>query len=92
MNPRLAAQAVCEECASLASQGGNLYGSQSWPNHRTRRPQNGYLTRGLRERDLDLDFEGASRAADQPCGDRGGLERTLGNQWYIATHIKDVTP
>src|SRR5437667_1404456 len=43
-----------------------------------------YLTRRLRERDLDLDFEGASRAADQPCGDRGGLERTLGNQWYIA--------
>ncbi len=33
-NPRLAAQAVCEECASVASHRGNLYGSQSWPDHR----------------------------------------------------------
>ena len=60
--------------------------------HGPMREAQAYLTRRLRERDLDLDFEGASRAADQPCGDRGGLERTLGNQWYIAMHIKDVTP
>ena len=30
---------------------------------------------------------------DQPYGDRsGGVKDAFGNQWYIATHIKDVTP
>ncbi len=29
--------------------------------------------------------------ADQPYGDRaGGVEDAFGNQWWIATHIKDV--
>src|SRR5437879_13330208 len=122
MNPRLAAQAVCEECASLAAKEeismarkvGQIIarGDRRWlirvylgRDHETNKRKyhnrtihgpmleaQAYLTRKLREPDLDLDFEGASRAADQPCGDRGGLERTLGNQWYIAMHIKDVTP
>jgi PhnB protein len=31
--------------------------------------------------------------ADQPYGDRtGGVKDPFGNQWYIATHIKNVTP
>jgi PhnB protein len=31
--------------------------------------------------------------ADHPYGDRsGGVKDAFGNQWYIATHIKDVTP
>ena len=31
--------------------------------------------------------------ADQPYGDRtGGVEDAFGNQWWIATHIEDVTP
>lgn len=31
--------------------------------------------------------------ADQPQGDRmGGVEDQFGNQWWIATHIEDVTP
>jgi uncharacterized glyoxalase superfamily protein PhnB len=30
---------------------------------------------------------------DHPYGDRsGGVKDAFGNQWYIATHIKDVTP
>jgi PhnB protein len=30
---------------------------------------------------------------DQPYGDRsGGVKDAFGNQWYIATHIKDMTP
>ena len=30
--------------------------------------------------------------ADQPYGDRsGGVEDAFGNQWWIATHIEDVT-
>jgi len=34
-----------------------------------------------------------SEPADQPYGDRsGGVKDVFGNQWYIATHIKDVTP
>jgi len=36
-NPRFAALAVSEECASFASQGGSLYGSQSWPRGAARR-------------------------------------------------------
>jgi PhnB protein len=31
--------------------------------------------------------------ADQPHGDRmGGVEDAFGNQWWIATHIADVSP
>jgi PhnB protein len=30
---------------------------------------------------------------DHPYGDRsGGVKDAFGNQWYIATHVKDVTP
>lgn len=33
-----------------------------------------------------------SEPADQPYGDRsGGVKDACGNQWYIATHIKDVS-
>ncbi|HXR14646.1 MAG TPA: VOC family protein [Terriglobales bacterium] len=33
-----------------------------------------------------------SEPVDQPYGDRsGGVKDAFGNQWYIATHIKDVT-
>jgi PhnB protein len=29
--------------------------------------------------------------ADQPYGDRsGGVRDAFGNQWYIATHIRDI--
>jgi uncharacterized glyoxalase superfamily protein PhnB len=31
--------------------------------------------------------------ANQPYGDRsGGVEDSLGNQWWIGTHIEDVSP
>jgi PhnB protein len=49
--------------------------------------------------DVDLLYERALKAgatslqapADQPYGDRvGGVKDPFGNQWYIATHIKDV--
>jgi uncharacterized glyoxalase superfamily protein PhnB len=34
-----------------------------------------------------------SEPKDQPYGDRsGGVKDAFGNQWFIATHIKDVTP
>jgi PhnB protein len=34
-----------------------------------------------------------SEPADQSYGDRsGGVKDAFGNQWYLATHIKDVTP
>ncbi len=34
-----------------------------------------------------------SEPKDQPYGDRsGGVKDVFGNLWYIATHIKDVTP
>ena len=34
-----------------------------------------------------------SEPADQPYGDRSaGVRDPFGHQWYIATHIKDVTP
>jgi len=30
---------------------------------------------------------------DHPYGDRsGGVKDAFGNEWYIATHIKDVEP
>jgi PhnB protein len=49
--------------------------------------------------DVDLLYERALKAgatslqapADQPYGDRvGGVKDPFGNQWYIATHIRDV--
>jgi PhnB protein len=34
-----------------------------------------------------------SEPADQSYGDRsGGVKDAFGNQWYIATHIRDMTP
>ena len=34
-----------------------------------------------------------SEPKDQPYGDRsGGVKDVFGNEWYIATHIKDMTP
>jgi uncharacterized glyoxalase superfamily protein PhnB len=30
---------------------------------------------------------------DQPYGDRsGGIRDAFGNQWFIATHLRDVAP
>jgi PhnB protein len=30
---------------------------------------------------------------DQAYGDRsGGIEDSLGNQWWVATHVEDVSP
>jgi len=51
--------------------------------------------------DADAVFESAVTAgakplrepSDQPYGDRaGGVEDAFGNQWWMATHIEDVTP
>jgi uncharacterized glyoxalase superfamily protein PhnB len=34
-----------------------------------------------------------SEPVDQPYGDRSGaVADAFGNQWYIATHIRDVNP
>ena len=34
-----------------------------------------------------------SELKDQPYGDHSGaVQDAFGNHWYIATHIKDVTP
>ncbi|MGO9127781.1 MAG: VOC family protein [Terriglobales bacterium] len=42
-------------------------------------------------RTLEAGATSISEPADQPFGDRiGGVKDAFGNQWYIATHIKDV--
>jgi PhnB protein len=47
----------------------------------------------LYRRALALGATSISEPKDQPYGDRsGGVKDAFGNQWYIATHIKDVTP
>jgi PhnB protein len=43
------------------------------------------------ERALKAGATSISEPTDQPYGDRsGGVKDPFGNQWYIATHIKDV--
>lgn len=45
------------------------------------------------KRALDAGATSISEPKDQPYGDRsGGVKDVFGNQWYIATHIKDMTP
>jgi len=44
------------------------------------------------QRALQAGATSIAEPADQPYGDRsGGVKDAFGNQWYIATHIKDVT-
>jgi PhnB protein len=43
-------------------------------------------------RALEAGATSISAPADQPYGDRtAGVKDGFGNQWYIATHIRDVT-
>jgi PhnB protein len=43
------------------------------------------------QRALQAGATSIAEPADQPYGDRsGGVKDAFGNQWYIATHIKDV--
>jgi len=45
------------------------------------------------KRALDAGATSISEPKDQTYGDRSaGVKDAFGNQWYIATHIKDVTP
>jgi PhnB protein len=45
------------------------------------------------QRALKAGATSISEPVDLPYGDRsGGVKDAFGNQWYIATHIKDVTP
>jgi uncharacterized glyoxalase superfamily protein PhnB len=45
------------------------------------------------QRALQAGATSIAEPVDQPYGDRSGaVKDVFGNQWYIATHIKDVTP
>ncbi len=45
------------------------------------------------QRALQAGATSLSEPADQPYGDRNaGVKDAFGNQWYIATHVKDVAP
>ena len=45
------------------------------------------------QRALQAGATSLSEPVDHPYGDRsGGVKDAFGNQWYIAPHIKDVTP
>jgi PhnB protein len=45
------------------------------------------------KRAIDAGAASISEPKDHPYGDRsGGVKDVFGNQWYIATHIKDMTP
>lgn len=47
----------------------------------------------LYQRGLQAGGTSVQEVADAPYGDRvGGVQDPTGNQWWIATHIKDVTP
>lgn len=44
-------------------------------------------------RAIEAGAKSVREPADQPYGDRSaGVEDAFGNQWYIATHIEDVSP
>jgi len=45
------------------------------------------------QRALQAGATSIAEPVDQPYGDRSGaVKDAFGNQWYVATHIKDVTP
>jgi uncharacterized glyoxalase superfamily protein PhnB len=45
------------------------------------------------QRALDAGAESLNEPTDQFYGDRsGGVRDKWGNQWYISTHVEDVTP
>ncbi|HLG95437.1 MAG TPA: VOC family protein [Bryobacteraceae bacterium] len=47
----------------------------------------------LYQRALNAGAASLSAPADQPYGDRtAGVKDMFGNQWYLATHFKDMTP
>ena len=47
----------------------------------------------LYQRAINAGAASMSAPTDQPYGDRSaGVKDQFGNQWYIATHFKDVTP
>ncbi|HTS47588.1 MAG TPA: VOC family protein [Bryobacteraceae bacterium] len=47
----------------------------------------------LYQRAIKAGATSLSEPADQPYGDRSaGVKDAFGNQWYIATHIKDMAP
>jgi len=47
----------------------------------------------LYQRAINAGATSMSAPADQPYGDRSaGVKDAFGNQWYIATHIKDMAP
>jgi PhnB protein len=47
----------------------------------------------LYQRAINAGATSMSEPADQPYGDRSaGVKDAFGNQWYIATHIKDMAP
>lgn len=47
----------------------------------------------LYQRALQAGGTSVQEVTDAPYGDRvGGVQDPTGNQWWIATHIKDVTP
>ena len=48
---------------------------------------------GMYKRALAAGATSIAEPTDHPYGDRsGGVKDAFGNQWYIATHIKDVAP
>jgi PhnB protein len=48
---------------------------------------------GLYRRALEAGAESVREPADMFYGDRsGGVRDPFGNQWWIATHVEDVTP
>ena len=47
----------------------------------------------LYQRAINAGATSMSEPADQPYGDRtAGVKDAFGNQWYIATHLKDMAP
>jgi PhnB protein len=48
---------------------------------------------GVYRRAIDAGAKSLREPADQVYGDRtGAVEDVFGNQWFMATHIEDVTP
>lgn len=44
-------------------------------------------------RAIEAGAKSVREPSDQPYGDRtGGVEDAFGNQWFIATHLEDVSP
>lgn len=70
----------------FAGQGGNLYGSQSWPDHRTQRPQMAHQTLAHAMERLALGIRSDATSGTRVCRYFSFRARLEHRRFWVETH------